>query len=91
MKRDLVLIRKIFDILSVLSYTKIYKPIPINIKGASKEKVDYHIKLLKDFEMIETMIDDKGQELPCRIMWRGHEYLQEKNNSILTLFTKHFS
>ena len=81
MKRDLILIAQIFQILMELPYTQDYQPVKLELENFSKAKIDYHIKLLEDFEMIETMLDETGRKLPSRIKWKGHNYIQESSCS----------
>ena len=45
-----------------LPYTQDYQPVKLELENFSKAKIDYHIKLLEDFEMIETMLDESPTE-----------------------------
>lgn len=83
MKRDLILVGKIFEILLNLPYSRVEKTVAIDIEGYSKAAIDYHIELLKDVDMIKTLPDGNGRELPTRIKWKGHEYVDKNYTTVL--------
>lgn len=60
-------------------------PAKFSIKGHSKNKIDYHIQLLKDADFIKTSTNEQGRELPTRLTWKGHEYVFQTLNSTVNV------
>ncbi|MGI9550754.1 MAG: DUF2513 domain-containing protein [Aurantibacter sp.] len=75
MKRDLLCISGIIRKIEKSDYKEDECPSKFKIMGYSKETVDYHIQLLKDADFIKTKLNDKNRELPTRLTWKGHDYI----------------
>lgn len=55
------------------------------LKNYSKKIVDYHIQLLKDADFIKTQINSEGRELPVRLTWKGHEYIDQSAHTTVNI------
>ncbi len=73
MNRDKILIAYIFSEVSDKQY-KNQDFIDIETKEYPKEKIDYHIFLLKDAGFITVAENKEGREMPVLLTWKGQEY-----------------
>ncbi len=53
------------------------------LEGYDQKTLDYHIQLLKDADYIKTKCFNSNEELPTRLTWKGHEYIDQTLNSTL--------
>lgn len=81
MKRDLILVGLILKKLLDQPYSDNPQPIDVDFDEHDITKVDYHIKILKEFDMIRTTTNENERELPTELTWKGHEYIDDAVNS----------
>ncbi len=85
MKRDLLCITEIFRKVEKSEYKGDEVPTSFKLKGYSRNKLDYHIQLLKDADFVKTTMNQHGRELPIRLTWKGHEYMLQSLNSTVNI------
>ncbi|PID83535.1 hypothetical protein CSB11_00785 [Candidatus Campbellbacteria bacterium] len=73
MNRDDFLIAYILSEVSDNQY-KNQDFINIEIDGYPKEKIDYHIFLLKDAGFVTVAENKEKREMPVLLTWKGQEY-----------------
>ncbi len=84
MKRDMELIRKILIEFEELPLN--HKVDKFVIEGYSYDKIIYNTFLLEEaglVEIIDTSDDDGKDFLPVKLIWKGHEFLDNiKNDNV---------
>ena len=88
MKRDLLCISEIIRKIESKEYKGEEGCLDLKIKGFSKRTIDYHIQLLKDADFLKTRIGPEGRELPIRLTWKGHEYVDQSLRNSLGIIEK---
>ncbi len=62
--------------------------IDIKTKEYPKEKIDYHIFLLKDAGFITVAKNKEGREMPVLLTWKGQEYFSNMHKGLSKWFEK---
>ena len=80
MKRDIDLIRQILlELEEKGAYTNW---MDIDIEDYSPEQIDYHLELMVEAGLISVRTSEKeySRQLPLRLTWEGHEFLDAVRN-----------
>ncbi len=77
MKRDMDLIRQILLEVEKLPPFLSYDEIPrFKIPDYTPDVVSYHIKIMTEKGLIESVFDNRGNFIPTEITWEGHDFLE---------------
>ncbi|MFD2514524.1 DUF2513 domain-containing protein [Pontibacter locisalis] len=90
MRRDIDLIRKI--LLEVEMQDTLSENLSLEIEGASKKEISYHVKLLAQAGYLEannnSTRDSPDEWNPICLTWQGHEFLDAARDNTIWNKTK---